>query len=113
VADYYSGMVVSVPVYTEFLKKVRTPGALADYFADYYAGSRFVQVQQSTDELYGGMLSGCSLSGWDGLKIYITGNDDRVVFSAQFDNLGKGASGAAIECLNIMLGCDEAKGLNL
>jgi N-acetyl-gamma-glutamyl-phosphate reductase len=113
VADYYSGMVVSVPLHTEFLKNAKTPEALTAYFTEFYAGSRFVQVEQSTDELYGGMLSGCTLSGWDGLKIYITGNDDRVVLSAQFDNLGKGASGAAIECLNIMLGCDEATGLNL
>jgi N-acetyl-gamma-glutamyl-phosphate reductase len=113
VADYYSGMVVSVPVYTELLQDARSPQALLDYFAEYYQKSRFVQVAQGTDGLYGGMLSGCSLSGWDGLKIYVTGNEERVVLSAQFDNLGKGASGAAIECLNIMLGCDEAKGLNL
>jgi N-acetyl-gamma-glutamyl-phosphate reductase len=59
------------------------------------------------------MLSGGSLSGWDGLCIYVTGNEERVVLSAQFDNLGKGASGAAIECLNIMMGCGETKGLNL
>jgi N-acetyl-gamma-glutamyl-phosphate reductase len=113
VADYYSGMVVSVPVYTEFLKEAKTPGALTEYYAQFYAGSRFVQVEKGTDDLYGGMLSGCSLSGWDGLRIYITGNEERVVLSAQFDNLGKGASGAAIECLNIMMGCGETKGLNL
>ena len=59
------------------------------------------------------MISGGSLSGWDGLKIYITGNEERLVLSAQFDNLGKGASGAAIQCLNIMLGCEEDKGLQL
>ena len=54
-----------------------------------------------------------SLSGWDGLKIYATGNEERIVVSSQFDNLGKGASGAAIQCMNIILGCDEAKGLDL
>jgi N-acetyl-gamma-glutamyl-phosphate reductase len=113
VADYYSGMVVSVPVYTEFLKEAKSPQALREYFTKFYAGSSFVQVAQGTDELYGGMLSGCSKSGWDGLCIYVTGNEQRVVLSAQFDNLGKGASGAAIECLNIMMGCEEAKGLNL
>ena len=59
------------------------------------------------------MLSGNACSGWDGLQIYVTGNEERIVLSAQFDNLGKGASGAAIQCLNIMLGCDEDKGLNL
>jgi N-acetyl-gamma-glutamyl-phosphate reductase len=113
VADYYSGMVVSVPIHTSFLKGEADPKSLTEYFTKFYEGSSFVKVEQGTDELYGGMLSGCSLSGWDGLKIYITGNEERIVASAQFDNLGKGASGAAIECLNIMLGCDEKTGLNL
>ena len=69
----------------------------------------FIRVRN----LYDGMLAGNTLSGWDGLKVYITGNDDRIVLSAQFDNLGKGASGAAVQCLNIMLGCEEEKGLAL
>ena len=113
VADYYSGMVVSVPIHTEFLLKHKTPAALTKYFADYYKGEKFISVGQNTENLYGGMLAGNTLSGWDGLKIYVTGNDERVVVSAQFDNLGKGASGAAVQCLNILLGCDEAKGLVL
>ena len=113
VADYYSGMVVSVPIHTEFLQKHKTPAELAAYFADYYKNEKFIKVEQNTDSLYGGMLAGNTLSGWDGLKIYITGNDDRIVVSSQFDNLGKGASGAAVQCLNILLGCDEAKGLVL
>jgi N-acetyl-gamma-glutamyl-phosphate reductase len=113
VADYYSGMVVSVPIHTSYLNGAADPESLTGYFTKFYEGSSFVKVEQGTDELYGGMLSGCTLSGWDGLKIYITGNEERIVASAQFDNLGKGASGAAIECLNIMLGCDEKTGLNL
>ena len=64
-------------------------------------------------EALNGMLPGNLCSGWDGLRIYVTGNEERVVLSAQFDNLGKGASGAAIQCLNILLGCEESKGLNL
>ena len=61
--------------------------------------------------LFNVMLPG--LSGWDGLKIYVTGNEDRIVISSQFDNLGKGASGAAIECMNLVLGCEATKGLQL
>ena len=114
VADYYSGMVVSVPVYTEFLSKCKNPKEMTEYFANYYKDQKFVQVvENGSEDLYGGMLSGNTLSGWDGLKIYITGNDDRMVLSAQFDNLGKGASGAAVQCLNILLGCEENKGLVL
>lgn len=114
VADYYSGMVVSVPVYTEFLTKCKNPKEMTEYFANYYKGQKFVQVvENGNEDLYGGMLAGNTLSGWDGLKVYITGNEERMVLSAQFDNLGKGASGAAVQCLNILLGCEEDKGLVL
>ena len=65
------------------------------------------------EKLEGGMMSGNACSGLDGLKIYVTGNEERMVLTAHFDNLGKGASGAAVQCLNLMLGCEEAKGLNL
>ncbi|MCM1135088.1 MAG: N-acetyl-gamma-glutamyl-phosphate reductase [Clostridium sp.] len=115
VADYYSGMTVSIPLYNEFLKGKNTPENLRQFFADFYKEGRLVKVmpQGAEERLYGKMLSGNGCSGWDGLKIYITGNEERMVLSAQFDNLGKGASGAAIQCLNIMLGCEEEKGLNL
>ena len=114
VADYYSGMVVSVPLYTHYFQKCKNPDDLKKFYADYYKGEKFIRVDETSGaELYGGMLAGNSLSGWDGMKIYVTGNEERIVVSAQFDNLGKGASGAAIQCLNIMLGCDEAKGLNV
>jgi N-acetyl-gamma-glutamyl-phosphate reductase len=59
------------------------------------------------------MLAGNGLSGWDGLRLYITGNEERLLVSAQFDNLGKGASGAAMQCMNILLGCEEERGLTL
>lgn len=112
--DYYSGMVVSVPLYTDMLAGRQTPESLQSFFADYYAGQKFIQVCGLEDEVItSGFLPGNGLSGWDGLKLYITGNEERVVLSAQFDNLGKGASGAAIQCMNLVLGCEEAKGLNL
>lgn len=114
VADYYSGMVVSVPVYTELMNKGRTPQEVWKYLADFYAGSRFVRVMPfGAEEASANMLAGNAMSGRDSLRIYVTGNEDRVLLSSQFDNLGKGASGAAIQCLNIALGCDESKGLHL
>lgn len=114
VADYYSGMVVSVPIYTEYLKKYNTPEKLQKFFKEYYAGEKFIKVMDYGEEAgVKNMLAGNGCSGWDGLKIFVTGNEERVVVSSQFDNLGKGASGAAIECLNIVLGCEEDKGLNL
>lgn len=114
VADYYSGMVVSVPVYTELMNKGRTPQEVWKYLADFYAGSRFVRVMPfGAEEASANMLAGNAMSGRDSLWIYVTGNEDRVLLSSQFDNLGKGASGAAIQCLNIALGCEESKGLHL
>ncbi len=112
--DYYSGMVVSVPLYADMLNGAQTPEKLLSYYADYYQGEAFIRVSGREDEIAaGGFLAGNALSGWDGLKIYVTGNEERIVLSSQFDNLGKGASGAAIQCMNLVLGCEETKGLNL
>lgn len=112
--DYYSGMVVSVQLYADMLSKKETPETLLQYYADYYKNKQFIKVSAADDETAAsGFLAGNGLSGWDGLKIYVTGNEERIVVSSQFDNLGKGASGAAIQCMNIILGCDEAKGLDL
>lgn len=114
VSDYYSGMLVSVPLFAELLNDSPTPEKLQEFFNDYYAGQRFIRVMPFGSESESrGFLSGNTCSGWDGLEIYVTGNPDRILLSSRFDNLGKGASGAAIQCLNIMLGCEEDKGLNL
>lgn len=112
--DYYSGMVVSVQLYADMLAKKETPESLRHYYADYYKNKQFIKVSAADDEIAAsGFLAGNGLSGWDGLKIYAMGNEERIVVSSQFDNLGKGASGAAIQCMNLILGCDEAKGLDL
>lgn len=112
VADYYSGMLVSVPLFGEFLHGIDTPEQLHELFCDHYAGQKFVRVMPFGAE-GSGMLSGNRRSGWDGMELFISGNPERMVVSASFDNLGKGASGAAIQCLNLMMGCEEDKGLNL
>jgi len=112
--DYYSGMVVSVPLYADLMKERQTPDTLREYFKEYYSGEAFMRVCEADDEVAAsGFIAGNGLSGWDGMKIYVTGNEERIVLSAQFDNLGKGASGAAIQCMNLVLGCGEQKGLNL
>ena len=114
VSDYYSGMVVNVPLYTDLLITTQTPESLQAFFADYYANEPFVKVMPlGAESEMSGFLSGNHLSGYDGMQIYITGNENRIQLSSVFDNLGKGASGAAIQCFNIMTGCDETKGLNL
>ena len=114
VADYYSGMIVTLPLYGSMLRAGCTVGFLRDFFAEYYAGSKFIKVAPLGKEAGSrGFLSGNAASGWDGLEIYVTGNDERIQLNARFDNLGKGASGAAVQCMNIMMGCQEETGLHL
>ncbi|MBR1650178.1 MAG: N-acetyl-gamma-glutamyl-phosphate reductase [Lachnospiraceae bacterium] len=112
--NYHSGMVVQVPLYTDMLKKKMSPEEIRDFFAEYYEGEKFIKVMPfGADAEAGGALFSDACAGWDGMEIFVTGNEERVVVATRFDNLGKGASGAAIQCMNIVLGCDEAKGLNL
>ena len=114
ICDYYSGMVMSVPLYTELLHNVKGAEDVHAMLSEFYKDSKFVKVMPLDAQAgEGNMLAGNGCSGWDGLKIFVTGNEDRIVLSSQFDNLGKGASGAAIQCLNIVLGCEEDKGLVL
>ncbi len=105
VGDFYSGMEVTVPLFTS-----QIGGTLDDIrriYAEYYTNGLVSYVE--SDE--GGFLSAGALSGRDDLKISAYGNNDRIILTARFDNLGKGASGAAIQNMNILLGVDEKTGL--
>ena len=114
VDDYYSGMIVSLPLYADLLKTRKTPEELHAYFADYYKDEKFIKVMPFGSEEEGNnFFAANAMSGRDDAQLYITGNEDRLLVTARFDNLGKGASGAAIQCMNIVMGQDEAKGLNL
>ncbi|MGN0855035.1 MAG: N-acetyl-gamma-glutamyl-phosphate reductase [Kiritimatiellia bacterium] len=102
VVPHYSGMEVTVQLHHADLAAIKA------CYADYYTKGlvRFVEV---SDE--GGFLSSAALSGRDDMEISAFGNGERVILVSRFDNLGKGASGAAIQNLNLVLGCDEATGL--
>ena len=114
VDDYYSGMLVSFPIYADLMKKKMTPGELRDALADYYKGETFIKVMPfGSEEELSGFYAANAYSGRDDAQIYVTGNEERLLVCSRFDNLGKGASGAAIQCMNIVLGCDETKGLSL
>lgn len=109
---YYSGMFVQVPLFTDLLSKKMSVQELRDFFADYYRDKEFIRVMPvGADVEAGGALFSDACSGWDGLEIFVTGNEERVVVATRFDNLGKGASGAAIQCMNLMIGADAKKGL--
>ena len=114
VADYYAGMLVSVPFAASQLKGISSLAQLHECYADHYAGQKMIRVMPLTAQAdIGGFLASNGCAMWDGLEVYVTGNDERMMVCARFDNLGKGASGAAIQNMNILLGCDEATGLNL
>lgn len=114
VDDYYSGMIVSFPIYAHLMKDKKTPEELQKMFAEYYAGEQFIHVMPFGSEAEGNnFFAANAYSGRDDAQIYITGNEDRLLITARFDNLGKGASGAAIQCMNIVLGCEENKGLEI
>ena len=108
VADFYSGMTVTVPLFQSQIK-----GGVEDIkriYAQKYAGD-IVQYVESEDD--NGFLSGLKESKKDGMKITVAGNEERILLIASYDNLGKGASGAAVECMNIALGVEKTKGLEL
>ena len=106
VSDYYSGMAVTVPLFRKDLK-----GTPEDVKALYQACYRGPIVHY--EELPEGMVAGNRLSGRDDMEVYVGGNDERLLLISVFDNLGKGASGAAIQNMNILLGLDEGTGLVL
>ena len=109
VADYYSGMAVSVPLYGHLLKEPQTVASLTEYFREYYRGQPLIRVREETPAY----LAANALSGKDTMEIFVSGSADRLLLTARFDNLGKGASGAAIQCMNLMLGIDETTGLEM
>lgn len=111
VANYYKGMATTVPLHLSQYKGAPTLTRLRRLYADFYAGQPLISVRQDeidkAEKLYGNAKAGS-----DGLQLVIAGNDERVTITALFDNLGKGASGAAIENMNIVLGCEPTLGLN-
>ena len=112
VAPYYAGMEVIVPLPANALASgARLADVQAAYAKAYAAGSGLVHYVEAADE--GGFLSAAAFSGRDDMQVTAIGNDERIVLVSRFDNLGKGASGAAIQNMNIVLGVDEACGLNV
>ncbi len=106
VADYYAGMEVTVPLFKKDLKG--SIADLTDVYREYYQDG-LVYFAGKADE--GGYLSGNAFEGRDDMEISIYGNEDRILLVSRFDNLGKGASGAAIQNMNLVLGCAEDTGL--
>ena len=108
VADFYSGMQVSVPLFASQVKA--TPDEIRAIYKAKYT-TPMVEYMDIADR--DGFLEAGTLMGQDRMIVTVDGNDDRILLSALYDNLGKGASGAAIECMNLRFGLSATEGLKI
>lgn len=113
VCDFYAGMTVTISLHTRLLSRKITPQEMQEFFSKHYEGARFVTVAPLMGEgvLDSPFIPANTLAGTNNMRLFVCGNDERIVITSQLDNLGKGASGAAVQCLNIMMGIDESTGL--
>lgn len=109
VANYYNGMLVTVPLFKEWLCGADAEDVKKIY-VEKYSGP-VVKYKETADE--GGFICSNKLSFKDGMEIFVEGNGERIILMARYDNLGKGASGAAVQNMNILLGTDETTGLDI
>lgn len=107
---FYSGMEVTVPLFASQLNSGFTVEDIKNVYKEKYNGP-VVKYVEDFDE--NGFVSANKLSYKDSMEISVSGNEDRILLISRYDNLGKGASGAAVECMNIVLGVDKTTGLEL
>ncbi len=111
VAPFYAGMEVVLPLFAE---EIGTDAeGIAEIYRSYYGEGGAVRFAGSAGEKEGGFLSAGAFAGRDSMEITVAGNGERILLTARFDNLGKGASGAAVQNMNLLLGFEEYAGLNL
>ena len=111
VDDYYKGMAGTIQLHNALLTGHPSAQDICDKLAAYYEGQKLVTVAP-----FGGedpMIAANTLAGKDSLQLIVCGHEEQTIVTALFDNLGKGASGAAVQNMNIMLGLDETTGLSL
>ncbi len=107
ICDYYNGMAVTVPLFTDLLNKKVKVEELLGVYRLHYGGSKFVHVGQEES----GFIAANLFNESNHIQILVHGNEEQILLTARFDNLGKGASGAAIQNMNIALGLDEGESL--
>ncbi len=110
VSNFYSGMEVTVPLFKSMLQNGATIDDVKRLYAEKY-NTEIVSYNENADE--GGFLASNKLENKDSMEITVAGNEDRIILVARYDNLGKGASGAALECLNIVLGNEKTANLDI
>lgn len=112
ICDYPQGMTVTVPLFAQQMQKAASIDALRALYADYYGDSPVVELRPA-DAPSCGFIGSNNLANRDILQIFVNGNGEQFMLTARLDNLGKGASGAAVQNMNLMLGFEETKGLAL
>ncbi len=110
ICDYFSGMLVTVPIFKSDLQNGKTAEDIKRLYREKYS-TAIVRYQDSIDEA--GFLCANAKAERDDMEITVCGNEERILLIARYDNLGKGASGAALECMNIKMGLPAEFGLNL
>jgi N-acetyl-gamma-glutamyl-phosphate reductase len=108
ICDFYAGMTVSVPLWAGQFAKTISAAALKDALKDFYHGAKLITVADAPES---GFLPGNLLTGTNRLNLYVFGNGEQLTLMSALDNLGKGASGAAVQNMNLALGIDEYQGL--
>lgn len=107
VCDFYRGMETCIPLHSNLFSKKITKAELTALLKDFYKNSSFITVAHEES----GFLASNTKANDNGLTLYLEGNDERMTLISVFDNLGKGASGAAVQNMNIVLGLDETESL--
>jgi N-acetyl-gamma-glutamyl-phosphate reductase len=110
---FYQGMIVMVPLVTRMLSRKIAPEGVSEVLAEYYKGEPFVRVFSANPEaeLKGVYLSPTECNGTNKVDVFVFGHEEQILVATRFDNLGKGASGTAVQNMNLMLGLDETSGL--
>ena len=113
VCDYFQGMTVTIGFYTRLMQKKLTGQELTQIYQEHYNSSNFVKCADFLGEgiLDEPFIPANTLAQTNNMQLFVYGNQERLVVTSRFDNLGKGASGAAVQCMNIMMGIDERTGL--
>ena len=113
VGQYYQGMLVSVPLHTRALAEGTGPAEIHAVLSERYRDEPFVRVMPlgGGAAADGGKLEATALNGTNAIELFVFGHAEHVLLTARLDNLGKGAAGAAVQNLNLMLGCPEGTGL--
>lgn len=106
ICDFYNGMSVNVPLFCDLIKKGTAKETVEKILVGHYANSNFVHIKKEE-----GFIPANALAGTNNMELFVNGNEERILLTATLDNLGKGASGAAIQNMNIALGLDERLGL--